>query len=237
MAEPIVKAFGRDSIIVDAAYAADARPAWFDADDWRGRGALPLVTTRGRGTVLKLDRSGDTWVLRHYQRGGLVARLVLDHYVWLGRERTRAFREFRLLLALHAEGFPVPRPIAARVVRGGLLYRADIITQLLAGTRTLSSYLTETGPVPGTWSEIGRMLRRLHDRGVDHPDLTAHNLLVDVEGRVFLVDFDNTRIRPPGKWRQAGVERLQRSLRKVALESGTEFDPAGWDELLHGYGR
>lgn len=235
MAEPVVRRLGADVIIVDAAQAGELEAAWFDAGEWRRRGAAPLGT-RSRGTVLKLDRSDETWVLRHYQRGGLVAKLVLDHYVWLGLERTRAFREYRLLLDLHGEGFPVPRPVAARVRRGGLIYRADIVTQLLAGTRMLSSYLAESGPVPGTWSEIGRVLRRLHDRGVDHPDLTAHNLLLDADGHVFVVDFDNTRIRPPGKWRQAGVDRLKRSLRKVALETGTEFDAHGWGELLRGYG-
>jgi tRNA A-37 threonylcarbamoyl transferase component Bud32 len=71
---------------------------------------------------------------------------------------------------------------------------------------------------------------------VDHPDLTAHNLLVDARGDVFLVDFDNARARAPGGWQQRGVERLERSLRKVALETGTDFDARGWAELVAGYG-
>jgi 3-deoxy-D-manno-octulosonic acid kinase len=79
------------------------------------------------------------------------------------------------------------------------------------------------------------MLRAVHDHGVDHPDLTAHNILLDPRGVVFLVDFDNANVRPPGRWRRAGVERLRRSLRKVALETGTEFDPAAWRELEAGY--
>lgn len=234
--EPVVVRLGADSVIVDAARASEVSPQWFDAEDWRRRGASPLGNS-GRGTVFKLDTHGETWTLRHYRRGGVVAKLVLDHYVWLGLERTRAFREFRLLCDLHTEGFPVPRPIAARVTRTGPVYRADIVTQLLVGTRTLSSYLVETGPAREAWVEIGRVLRQLHDRGVDHPDLTAHNLLLDAQGRVFVVDFDNTRIRPRGGWQRAGIKRLQRSLRKVALESGTDFDARGWAELLRGYGR
>ena len=31
------------------------------------------------------------------------------------------------------------------------------------------------------------------------------------------------------------VDRLQRSLRKVALETGTEFDAAAWAEVEAGY--
>lgn len=235
MADPVVKRRGADAFICDAEHASEVGPEWFEVDDWRRRGA-ELLDTRGRGSVFKLDRTGETWVLRHYLRGGLVSKLVHDHYVWLGLERTRAFREFRMLARLHAEGFPVPRPVAARVTRSGPVYAADIITQLLVGTRSLSSYLLESGPAAATWTEIGRVVRRLHDRGVDHPDLTAHNLLLDAHGRVFVVDFDNTRLRSRGKWARGGLERLQRSLRKVALETGTEFDETGWRALVAGYG-
>jgi 3-deoxy-D-manno-octulosonic acid kinase len=79
------------------------------------------------------------------------------------------------------------------------------------------------------------MVRAVHDHGVDHPDVTAHNILLDDRGDVFLVDFDNAHSRPPGEWRRLGVERLQRSLRKVALETGTTFDADAWRELRRAY--
>ena len=81
------------------------------------------------------------------------------------------------------------------------------------------------------------MIRAVHDRGVDHPDLTAHNVLLDGAGNPFLVDFDNAQRKPPGAWQRAGLERFNRSLRKVALETGTEFDADAWEELQAGYGR
>jgi 3-deoxy-D-manno-octulosonic acid kinase len=80
------------------------------------------------------------------------------------------------------------------------------------------------------------MVRSVHEQGVDHPDLTAHNILLDDHGGVFLVDFDNARVKPAGAWRHAGMERLKRSLRKVALETGTEFDASAWREIEAGYG-
>ena len=52
---------------------------------------------------------------------------------------------------------------------------------------------------------------------------------------MFLVDFDNAKLRSPGSWQRAGLARLERSLRKVALETGTRFDEAGWQQLLSGY--
>jgi 3-deoxy-D-manno-octulosonic acid kinase len=85
------------------------------------------------------------------------------------------------------------------------------------------------------WREIGRMIGAFHRHGVDHPDLTAHNILLSPHGELFLVDFDNAALREPGPWRETGVERLKRSLRKVALETGTDFDPAAWEELEAAY--
>ena len=69
------------------------------------------------------------------------------------------------------------------------------------------------------------MVRAMHEHGVDHPDLTAHNILLDARGRLFLVDFDNAHLKPPGPWRRAGVERLKRSLRKVAARDRHRVRP------------
>lgn len=207
---------------------------WFDPALWRRAGAVAIETS-GRGEVLIVEHGAEQWVLRHYRRGGLVARVVDDHYVWLGADRTRAFREWRLLRSLHAAGLPVPSPVAAHVYRTGVIYTADIITTYLPETRKLSWFISQ-GCVPqGCWRRIGAMLRAFHDHGVDHPDLTAHNVLLDEAGDAFLVDFDNALSKPPGDWQRAGVERFNRSLRKVALETGTDFDAGAWAELEAGY--
>ena len=208
---------------------------WFAAGEWRRAGAVALETS-GRGEVLIVARGDETWVLRHYRRGGLVARFIDDHYLWLGAERARAFREWRLLRELSAAGLPVPHPVAAHVYRTGFIYTADIITSYLPDTHKLSWWI-EQGRVPSAcWGRIGSMIRAVHDHGVDHPDLTAHNVLLDDEGKCFLVDFDNAKRKPPGEWRRLGMQRFNRSLRKVALETGTEFDSSSWAEIEAGYG-
>jgi 3-deoxy-D-manno-octulosonic acid kinase len=207
---------------------------WFDAAEWRRAGAVALETS-GRGEVLIVAHAEETWVLRHYRRGGLVARFIDDHYLWLGADRARAFREWRLLRELRAAGLPVPTPVAAHVYRTGLIYTADIITAYLPGTRKLSWYIEQGRVRPECWRKIGAMIRAVHDHGVDHPDLTAHNVLLDEAGQPFLVDFDNAERKPPGKWRRLGIERFNRSMRKVALETGTEFDSPAWAEIESGY--
>jgi 3-deoxy-D-manno-octulosonic acid kinase len=225
---------GRHAVLYSAGLAEPADASWFDAAHWQRGGDVALETS-GRGAVLIVRHGSERWVVRHYHRGGLVARFVADHYVWFGLDNTRAFREWRLLRRLRAVGLPVPNPIAAHVYRTGPIYTADIITTYLADTRKLSEFISE-GAVPAQcWRQVGRMIRAVHAHGVDHPDLTAHNILLDASGSLFLVDFDNARVKPPGGWQRAGVERLQRSLRKVALETGTDFDPAAWEEIEAGY--
>lgn len=207
---------------------------WFDPAEWRRAGAVALETS-GRGEVLIVAHGAETWVLRHYRRGGLVARFIDDHYLWLGADRGRAFREWRLLRELRAAGLPVPNPVAAHVYRTGFIYTADIITSYLPNTRKLSWFIAQ-GRVPtGCWRQVGAMIAAVHRHGVDHPDLTAHNVLLDETGKCFLVDFDNAQRKPPGDWSRLGIERFNRSLRKVALETGTEFDSAAWAEVLAGY--
>lgn len=233
MTETIVIA-GRHAVISRANLSVPAESSWFDTARWHRSGGVALETS-GRGTVLIVKHGGETWVIRHYHRGGFVARFVADHYLWTGLDRTRSFREWRLLRRLRDAGLPVPNPIAAHVYRTGPIYTADIITTYLPDTRKLSAFISE-GHVPGhCWREIGRMVRAIHAHGVDHPDLTAHNILLDPRGSLFLVDFDNAHVKSAGVWQRAGVDRLQRSLRKVALETGTEFDAAAWGEVEAGY--
>jgi 3-deoxy-D-manno-octulosonic acid kinase len=225
---------GAHVMLAAAERSETPRASWFDPEEWRRAGAVAIETS-GRGQVLIVAHGEETWVLRHYRRGGLVARFIDDHYVWLGADRARAFREWRLLRKLRAAGLPVPNPVAAHLYRTGVIYTADIITTYLPDTRKLSWFIAQ-GRVPvDCWRRIGTMIRAVHDHGVDHPDLTAHNVLLDESGNEFLVDFDNAREKAPGDWERLGMQRFNRSLRKVALETGTDFDAAAWAEVEAGY--
>ena len=207
---------------------------WFRDRYWRERDLI-VGEEPGRGAVLFVSRGEQTWALRHYRRGGAAARLTPDRYLWTGLERTRAFREWRLLRELHDGGLPVPNPVAAHVHRSGLTYRGDIITERIADTRSMAAAIAAGEMDEGTWEAVGETLRRFHDRGVDHADLNAHNVLLDRQGRVFLVDFDRGGIRPGAGWKQRNLSRLHRSLRKISRQSGAAFGQADWRRLLRGY--
>jgi 3-deoxy-D-manno-octulosonic acid kinase len=223
------------AMLYDASCLDHPDPAVFEPGHWRARAALQ-AERGGRGTVSFVRASnGEGWVLRHYRRGGLVARLLDDAYLWTGAERTRSFAEWRLLRQLRDWGLPVPRPVAARYQRRGLVYRADLITVELPVRRTLAAALVD-GPLPPTaWTAVGRCVGQLHAHGVQHADLNAHNLLLGESYTVYVLDFDRGRLRPRGGWEQRVLARLRRSLLKVTRElPGDRFGDEQWRALLAG---
>ena len=222
---------GRAVILYDDALLDQAQPALFTPPAVAASG--PSVIG-GRGSAWILARSDDEWVLRHYRRGGLPGRFIRDHYLWTGLEATRAWREWHLLHSLYKEGLPVPQAVAAQVLRAGLLYRADLITRRIPGANSVAERIAagEAGRIP--WSEVGRTVRRFHDTGVCHADLNAHNLLLDGQSRVYLIDFDRGTRRGAGPWKAANLARLRRSLHK--LSGGSTVIAAAWAAFLDGYG-
>ena len=225
---------GATVVVYDARRYPSFEPAVFDDDGWQRDPAEVHVTT-GRGGVRMLDVGNEIWVRRHYHRGGFVSKFVHDRYLWRGITRSRPARELHLLARMRAEGLPVPLPVAGRAVRVGMGYRADLITVLMPGTFPLSRAMATGSVEASVWPRVGSMLGRFHGGGYDHPDLTAHNILVDDLGQPSLLDFDNAVQRRGNGWKAARIRRLLRSLRKVALETGTEFDPKGWAALLGAY--
>ncbi|HMB74215.1 MAG TPA: 3-deoxy-D-manno-octulosonic acid kinase [Gammaproteobacteria bacterium] len=234
MSELVVIPLDRSYAVTSAQRRAAFAASWFDRPFLEARGARRHTST-GRAPVLICETETETWVLRHYSRGGLVARFIEDHYLWRGLKRTRAFRELEILTRMRAWQLPAPEPVAAWVARSGLVYQADIITVYIPHTRALSALLRGESVPESLWRRIGKMLGEFHCFGVDHPDITAHNILVDAQMRTFLVDFDNAVIRPRGRWQRRGIARFERSLRKVAMETGTEFSPMQWRSVVAAY--
>ena len=221
------------TIWFDPTQVAEALPALFTPplDD-----SAALATGSGRGQAHRVALDHGEGVLRHYRRGGLMARLSSDRYLGRSPLASRSMNEFTLLRRLRAWDLPVPAPVAARQVCGLIGHTADIVVAMIPQTRNVAQALSE-GPLPAAdWTALGRAIRQLHDRQVFHSDLNCHNLLLDGQGAAWIVDFDKCGVRPGEAWKQENLERLRRSLRK---EQGRRhpfhWDEARWDDLLKGY--
>jgi len=227
------------AILFDAACAAQAGgvdASWFDAEWWRAQQRLDQ-TAGGRGGVGFIDAPFGRSVLRHYRRGGMAARLMGDRYLWTGAERTRGFAEFRLLAQLHARGLHVPAPVAARYVREGVHYRADLITRQIPQALTLAQLLAQGRCDAAVAARVGAAVAEFHNAGAYHADLNAHNILLDA-GTVWVIDFDRGELRTPARgWQQANLARLKRSLLKLgaAQDGDAAFERAFWNPLMAAY--
>lgn len=226
------------AILFDVAASSQVGHDWFVPEYWRERNAL-RIQSGGRGGVAIITTPIGECVLRHYRRGGLVATLLGDHYLWLGAERSRPFEEFRLLADINRLGLPAPAVVAARYCRRGMFYTADLITRRIADAQTLAECLKTGALTVALAQRVGAVIARFHKEGVWHADLNAHNVLVS-PGGIYLIDFDRSRLREPANdWQQANLQRLRRSLVKLgaADQGDVAFDRTIWQPLLLGYGQ
>jgi 3-deoxy-D-manno-octulosonic acid kinase len=201
----------------------------------------------GRGQTYFFKHEQQDYVLKHYWRGGLVGKLNADFYFWnpfnshrLKLQQTRAYQEFTLLISLSELSLPAPAPIAARISRSLLGYRADIITATLVDTQSLVQSLTEAIS-DKTWFDIGATIALFHWHNVYHDDLNANNILINSDNKIFIIDFDKGKIYSDTKvksvpWRSQNLQRLLRSLiKEKAKNNCLRFNDKDWQKLLKGY--
>ena len=223
-------------------YAAAAAHPDRRALEGRGAAAVYVVPRPGRP-------DDGWWAVRHYRRGGAVARLLGDRYLRLGRPRP--LRELSVTRALETLGVPAPRAVGAAVYSHGPFYTGDLITEYIPAATELSAVLFPAAaaeapriarPAPGASMEAaGRLLRVLHDRGVVHPDLNLRNILVrggDGGVEALVLDLDRARIArrvgPRARRRMTG--RFWRSVRKWESATGAGLDPRLRTAFEAGYG-
>ncbi|MDO5610515.1 MAG: 3-deoxy-D-manno-octulosonic acid kinase [Pseudomonadota bacterium] len=201
--------------------------AWFDPAHWGA--AAEVIGSGGRGAAWRVDAPIGPLVLRHYLRGGLIAKLSRDRFVWRSQDAVRSFAEFRLMQRLRALALPVPQPVAASYRREGGFYRAAILMRRIAPAQSLGELLQRGDP---PWQASGQLIAAFHRAGLDHADLNAHNILFDGERQGWMIDFDKSVIRTPAAaWQTANLQRLRRSLHKL----GGAGSDAGYQQLLAAY--
>jgi 3-deoxy-D-manno-octulosonic acid kinase len=267
-----IKKIGNSSILYDDSVIAEPSPQLFDPgsseDDYHTNTAThqnivqqknsaavsqhDVTAGIGRAPVCYFRYENTPLVLKHYYRGGMMARLSKDLYLGCAIENSRSFKEFRLLSRLHALGLPVPQAVAARVDKHLCFYQADLITREIEDVSTLADVLSIQALDAETWNSIGQTIKRFHDHDVYHADLNARNILLSRAGglevnrlevnrllvnNIYLIDFDNSSIRSAtGSWKSANLARLNRSLKKFKNNTpGFNFNQQDWESLVSGY--
>lgn len=234
---------GGSYILYDTGIITEPTVALFDGNyhtNQQTRQNKSLLQTEGgigRAKVVYFPYEGKTFVLKHYYRGGAVASILKDRYLGFNVEKSRAFKEWRLLKKMHELALPVPQAVAAHVERDSFFYRADLITVKIENTKTLADVLTGQAMATGQWQKVGKCIKRFHDHDIYHADLNARNILLSAAGDVYLIDFDNSYLRADSaKWKMANLARLKRSLLKFKKNTtGFHFDEDNWTALLSGY--
>ena len=224
------------AIAYDASLMDTPEPDYFNVDYWKSRQAL-IGEAVGRGSAWFINAPFGPVVLRQYLRGGWVAKLSRQSYLFTTVSRSRPFREYHLLADLYEQGLPVPRRVAAICEYHGLVSSGSLMMVRIPSAQTFADLLP-AGPDfdAGLWESVGRCIRRFHDAGVWHADLNARNILLDADLQVFLIDFDRARFTQ-GKAinGQGNLNRLKRSLVKLwPTEELSTLQPA-WLQLEAAY--
>lgn len=228
----------------NANVVADFSPEMLNSEFWKKRNAI-TGSAQGRGTTWFVEYNApeknlpsiQQWVLRHYYRGGLIGKIINDKYFFTGQKKTRAACEYQLLNILQILGLPAPQPIAFKVVKQGLFYQADLLSSRIENAQDLVAHLSKGELADEVWLEIGRVIRRFHNAGIYHHDLNSHNILLDENKKVWLIDFDRGEQRPvSSQWQQANMARLLRSFEKENVKvPNFHWQKNNWQVLLEGY--
>jgi len=191
----------------------------------------------GRGGSCLFSLDGRQYVLRRYYRGGLVAKIMKESYLWTGLNSTRPWREWNVLHTETAQTLPVMRPVAAFVESDGyFFYRAAIISEYLPNTETLAHRLSHSVMSSEMWVKLGVQIKRIQSANIRHADLNANNILIDQNNNFYVIDFDKSIIMPHlSDWQWMPLHRLQRSLDKIQRTIPLRYNENDWQSLMDGY--
>lgn len=192
---------------------------------------------QGRATAwgVRLPGAAIDVVVRHAQRGGLLAGVRGDRFVWPGR----APWELETALRLQEAGVRTPDVVAIVIYPAGPgLCRCDVATRRLppGAEFPVAWRAADALAHDAMLVAIGTLLRDLRAAGAQHADLNAKNLYLALDaGRwhAWVLDVDRVRFRSPNDT-DVGAQnlaRLDRSLRKLRERNALDVDDAALSRL------
>lgn len=175
-----------------------------------GKGAT-AAGIEGRTTLLRCEIPFGSALIRPYRRGGAMAKLLGDRFVFSNRPRW----EFMLHSHLWKASVPTVMPLGVMWERSGVFTRGAYATLELQTPNLLDYLRTHPEPDLAYLAECGRTIHAMHRAGVLHGDLQVKNILVTPHTGLVL-DFANAS--PYGRlFPRRDLKRLKRSFIKQGL--------------------
>lgn len=225
----------RTPMPIDGLALSSITDQWFDIDYWEEKGSI-TGSADGRGTTHFIHHQGFDFVLRRYRRGGLIRHVSRDKFVFTGIQNTRPWQELTLHSYMLSKELPVPTAVAGKVTRIGPWYTADLLSLRIPHAQDLHQCLLANVVNEKQWHKTGEVIAQLHNAQVYHHDLNIHNIMMDADNKIWIIDFDKCGIRQGDKWKAQNLARLQRSLNKeLGKYPHYHFRPQDWQALLLGY--
>ncbi|MUK61389.1 3-deoxy-D-manno-octulosonic acid kinase [Aliivibrio fischeri] len=214
----------------DDSLLSDSPEQCCDPDYWQQQNKV-IGSAQGRGTTWFVALDKMDAALRHYRRGGLFGKIIKDHYIFIGWEKSRSYQEFQLLKTLKEAGVNVPKPIAARTIKRTFCYQADLLSEKIPNAQDLVSILQEKPLSKEMYQKIGNEIRKMHAAQVNHTDLNIHNILIDDNDKVWIIDFDKCYQQKGDDWKQGNWDRLKRSFVKEITKRNIYWSEEEWASL------
>lgn len=145
-----------------------------------------------RTVLLEGAGPGPATVIKRFHAPGLLGTLL---------DRGRAKRESRTLEAVRSLGIRAPMPLEVRRQEG----HWELVMESIPGQRNLLEVFASFGQEPTTSHgmqlarDLAQLLHELITKGIHHADLHPGNVVLDEEGKPWLLDMPHVRIGVPYK--------------------------------------
>jgi tRNA A-37 threonylcarbamoyl transferase component Bud32 len=178
------------------------------------------LQAKGVRTTVRLVWTAGTYVVKHYvepTRRHAIKQLVL---------RSRARRTWNVTRRLADAGIATPRPVACIENRIGPLRRDSYVVYPYVEGRTLRSFLSPTAydsraTIENLWQQLRDLWHQLGDLRASLADANVGTYVVDVHGRLWVIDLDKASFYRSAKSAALHQERTwKRLLRSSRIAAG-----------------
>jgi len=221
--EGFVTSSHRNVTLVSDVHCTDAlvRAGLDDPSGWRRRLASGNRRRQqeGRGATARVELTPACVArIKQLRRGGWLAPLWRDRFAGTHR----VLENLRLPVEAARSGIATPAPLALLIERGlpGLVRAWLAVEEIDDATDLRECFVSGRPPEPGELDAVLRLVRTMHERGLEHRDLNLGNLLLRRSGEpaAWVVDLDGARLHLgplPFTTRQRALRRLERSYVKT----------------------